>query len=276
MLKKIILLPELPGLRRILENSFLRQQGFEFMECGNGAQAFSIIEEKDPLLVILALDMDKLCGDECCRQIKNDPFLRATPVALVVRPGHERDLARGHAAGCDSHIYSPLDETQVLDVVCRLLRIVDRATPRVNARFSLQFGLSPPVYHDGVALNVNCGGLFIATPQQLPVDTLVELELYLLPQTAPLSCRGRVAWVNHPEWMKSPSLPPGMGVQFVDPPDAVVRVVRTHIEKASCRPCRWLICLFASVQKIPASDPYSPDFQTVPEIGPGLRLFAFS
>jgi hypothetical protein len=24
-----------------------------------------------------------------------------------------------------------------------------------------------------------------------------------------------VAWVNHPEWIKTPSLPPGMGLQFV-------------------------------------------------------------
>jgi len=233
MHKKIILLPELPELRRILENSFLRQQGFEFMDCGNGARAFSIVEEKDPLLVILALDMDELRGDECCRQIKEDPFLRLTPVALIIRPGRERDLARSTAAGCDSHIYSPFDEDQVFDVVCRLLRIIERATPRVSVRFFLQFGLNPPVYHDGVALNVNCGGLFIATENQLPVDTLIELELHLLPQAAPLNCRGRVAWVNHPEWMKSPGLPAGMGVQFVDPSETVVRAVRAHIEAAS-------------------------------------------
>ncbi|WP_432821763.1 response regulator [Trichloromonas sp.] len=233
MLKKLILLPDLPELRRILENSFLRQQGFEFLACGNGARAFALVEEKDPLLVILGLDMEELRGDDCCRQIKGDPFLRATPVALVVRPGHERDLARVKSSGCDSQISAPFDETQVIDTVCRLLRIVERATPRVNARFSLQFGLTPPVYHDGVALNVNGGGLFIETSRPLPVDTLVGLELHLLPEAAPLTCRGRVAWVNHPEWMKSPGLPAGMGVQFVDPPETVMRAVRVHLEAAS-------------------------------------------
>ena len=233
MLKKIILLPELPELRRILENSFLRQQGFEFMDCGNGAMAFSLVEEKDPLLVILSLEMADLNGDECCRQIKKDPFLRSTPVALVIQPDQERDFALRKETCCDSYIHAPFDEKQVFDVVCRLLRIVERATPRVSIRFSLQFGVTPPGFHEGVALNINCGGLFIATENQLPADTLVELALYLLPQAAPLSCRARVAWVNHPEWMKSPDLPPGMGVQFVDPPETVIRAVRTHIETAS-------------------------------------------
>ena len=230
MLKKIILLPKLTELRRILENSFLRQQGFEFMECGSGAKAFSIIEEQDPLLVILALDLDELQGDECCRQIKKDPLLRSTPVALVIRSGQENDMKSSQEAGCDSHIYIPFDETQVLDAVCRLLRIVERATPRVSARFSLQFALNPPVYHEGVAFNINCGGLFVATLLQLPVNTLIALELHLFPQAAPLRCRGRVAWVNHPEWMKCPGFPPGMGIQFVEPSEAVVRAFRTYIE----------------------------------------------
>jgi CheY-like chemotaxis protein len=233
MLKKIILLPAIAELYRILENSFLRNQGFEFIDCGSGAKAFSIIEENDPLLVILALDMEDFPGDECCRQIKNDPFLRSTPVALVVGLGREADLERGQTAGCDGHIYVPFDEAQVLDVVCRLLRITDRASSRVKARFSLQFALNPPVYHDGVALNLNCGGLFIATPMQLPVDSPLAMELHLAPSSAPVKCCGRVAWVNHPEWMKSPTLPPGMGVQFVDPPEALGRAVRAYIEASS-------------------------------------------
>ncbi len=230
MHKKIILLPEQPELRLILENSFLRKQGVEFIECENGARAFSIVEEKDPLMVFLDLDADELCGDECCRQIKKDPFLRSTPVALVVRSDRQRDLNRVQAAACDSHVHVPFEETQVLDAVCSLLRIVERATPRVNSRFTCLFGLGLRDYEDGVVENVNCGGLFIATPRQFPVDTLIDLELDLHPPAAPLICRGRVAWVNHPEWRKSTNLPSGMGVQFLEPTKSFLRAVRAHIE----------------------------------------------
>ncbi|MBE0599434.1 MAG: PilZ domain-containing protein, partial [Desulfuromonadales bacterium] len=63
--------------------------------------------------------------------------------------------------------------------------------------------------------NLSTGGLFLAASHLFPVDTPLMLE-FCLPPGDSVSCQGRVAWVNHPEWIKNPGYPAGMGVQFLD------------------------------------------------------------
>jgi Tfp pilus assembly protein PilZ len=67
-------------------------------------------------------------------------------------------------------------------------------------------------------LNINAGGIFIHTEQLLPVNAEVVVEFALPQRPQGIRCRCRVAWVNHPEWVKMPRLPAGMGVQFIDLP----------------------------------------------------------
>lgn len=234
MLKKHLLLSDSPDLLNILESSFLSRQGFRFTVAANGAQAFEYVEERDPLLAILTQEMPGLNGYECCRRIKCDPFLRATPVALVVRQGVDRDYEKCREVGCDGLIYTPFESKQVVDVVCRLLNITERGEVRVSTRFSLVYGVGPRVINQGVAVNLNRGGVFIEADRQFPVDSMVEMELLLPEEEKPVQCRGRIAWVNHPEWVKNPSLPHGMGVRFIDLSERATRAIARHIEEKMC------------------------------------------
>ncbi len=234
MLKKHLLLSDSPDLLHILERSFLSRQGFRFTVAANGAEAFEFVEESDPLLAVFTQDMQNMNGYECCRQIKSDPFLRSTPVALVVRQGVDQDYEKCRAVGCDGLIYTPFDSKQVIDVVCRLLNITERGEARVSTRFSLLYGMGPRVINEGVVVNLNSGGLFIEAERQFPVESMIELELILPEEEKPVQCRGRIAWVNHPEWIKNPSLPQGMGVRFVDLSARATRAIARHVEEKMC------------------------------------------
>lgn len=233
MLKKNILVPDDPAFREILESSFLQQQGFSFLAFHRLDQVIPLVEEEDPLLVVLPLDLEGLKGDDCCLRLKQDPLLRSTPVAMLVRSGFPVDLERGRAAGSDRYLYLPLDATQTVNTLCRLLRIVERAAARVDARFSLQFGALSAIFYEGVALNINAGGMFVSTKRHFPVNTLLDLELHWSELNSVSRCRGRVAWVNHAEWMKSSHLPPGMGVAFVDPPPALLQLIQAYVDAVS-------------------------------------------
>jgi Tfp pilus assembly protein PilZ len=65
-------------------------------------------------------------------------------------------------------------------------------------------------------VNMSTGGMFIETPELVPVNTLLKVEL-MLPGSTPITCMGRVAWTNGPHTLKKQSLPYGMGIQFLTP-----------------------------------------------------------
>lgn len=231
MLTKKILLADDAELLRVLENSFFHRVGFSLLVAARAEQAQSLFEEQDPSLAILTLDLP---GDaeSFCRQVKRDPLLRTTPILMVVPAGREEEGVHcRQAGGCDDLLLRPIDGPQLLAAACRLLGIVDRTEPRVSARFLLQCGRDPRKLRPGRALNLNAGGLFVETDRLHPIHTLLTLEFTLPGSDLLLRCQARVAWVNHPEWVKAGSLPSGMGLQFVDLPDTAAEAVRACIEQ---------------------------------------------
>lgn len=226
MRRKKILLTDDAELLQILENSFFRRAGFTLLVAESGEQAFEIIEEQDPVLAILALELPDWSGDAVCRRVKKDAVLRSTPVILVVPPGREEAVACCREAGCDDILRRPIDSEQLLAAACRVLNIIERDAPRFELHFPALCGRDPRKLRPGRVLNINTGGLFIETDRLAPVDTLLTIEFTLPGQTSPIRCKGRVAWVNHPEWVKTSLLPGGMGIQFLDLAEEAAAAVR--------------------------------------------------
>jgi len=213
---KRILLPDDPELLRALKASFFGRSGFVLIVAENEQQAFELIEEQDPALAIFNLDQPGLNGDECCRRVKSDSFLRDTPIILMLHPGSNQEVKRCEEAGCDGILYKPINADELMSTACRLLNISRRGVPRVEVRLHLRWGKDIHNLRPGRILNLNRSGAFISAAKLHPVDTIVNLEFSLNDSDHPLRCKGRVAWVNHPEWVKTNHLPTGMGVQFLD------------------------------------------------------------
>ena len=214
MFAKRILLSNHPDILRPMEASLFHRDGFSLLIANDGRQAFEIIEEHDPALAILDLEMMHEGGDYCCRRVKRDPILRHTPVILVAQREGEDVVQRCREAGCNEIIFKPIDPQSLVSAACRLLRITERRAPRVDLALPAHVGRSSRRLRPGTIRNLNGGGAFIETERLLPVDTEVVLE-FLLPGTGmQVQARCRVAWVNHPEWLKATRLPVGMGLQF--------------------------------------------------------------
>lgn len=222
MVRKRILLANDPELLRTLKDSFFGRSGFALIVAESEQQAFELIEEQDPGLAIFNLEQPGLRGDICSRNVKSDPILRGTPIILVVPPGAEKDLTRCREAGCDRILYKPIDPDELMNAACQLLNIVKRGAPRVDVSLPLRCGSDLRNLRPGRILNLNIGGAFISTDKLFPVNTIFTTEFSFSGSDHTLCCKGRVAWVNHPEWIKTTKLPAGMGVQFLDlaPEDA--------------------------------------------------------
>jgi len=225
MVKKKILIPNDEELEQLLDRSFLHRETFEFLIAHDGSEAMHLIEEHDPALAILDLDMEGLSGDDCCREVKNDPFLSDTPMALIATSAHPTTLERCQASGCDAVLTKPLDKNQLLGILCQLLDIELRGEPRVPVDLKARLRRDQNRTHDVQVLDLNHGGLFLHTLWLRPAGTQLDLQLFAPERNGSLQCAVEVVWVNHQEWIKAHRLPVGMGVKFIDPAPEFARII---------------------------------------------------
>ncbi len=214
--KKIVLSND-AVLLTILQNSFFQREGFDMVLVQDGQTGFQTVEAEEPTLAVFDLVHLGEHALECCRAIKKDPLLSVTPVLLVLPDRFDEGLADAcWDAGCDAVVHRPLAADRFLDAACGLLGISRRLARRFPVNFQLAFMDSKQKKHVGSCVNLNSGGMYLATETLFPVDTPLTIDFTLPGFQTALKCSVRVAWVNHPEWRKKNSMPCGVGVEFVD------------------------------------------------------------
>lgn len=228
----VVLLTDDHELNVAIKDSFFQRAGFEVYQVKSGEDAFDAVSRLRPILVILALDMPGDNGDVICRRIKEDNSLRSTPVALMAHYEDEVERKRCHEAGCDEILRRPLSTKQILAASYRMLKVVvDRFGFRGVVQFQGLCGPDDDSLLDCSILNLSSGGAFIASNKLRPVDSDVQLEFALPGQPQPIRCRGRVAWLNHPEWSRTPQLPVGYGIQFDNMPQEIRTIIEEFIHE---------------------------------------------
>ena len=214
--KKIVLSKE-PVMLTILQNSFFQREGFAMIPVQDGQTGFQAVEAEAPTLAVFDIAELGVQALECCRLIKQDSLLLTTPVLLILPDNAEEELAdQCWDAGCDAVVHRPLAAARFLDAACGLLGISRRLARRFPVSFHLEFVDDKLGKYSGSCINLNTGGMFLATETLYPVDSRLTVEFALPGFAGLLRHPVRVAWVNHPEWRKKSVYPCGMGLQFLD------------------------------------------------------------
>ena len=224
-----ILLPDEETIVNILKNSFLYRSGFTFLTVKTGDDLINQIEEHDPVLVVLDAETVGLDSEECCKKIKACPVLRKTPVIMIVPKEIRNNSEICKDLSCEAVIGRPIDPQRFLTTASHLLGIFDRAAPRIETFLVVSCGADLDELHQGWIRNVNTGGCFIETTELLPIDYRINIQFSPEDNDDLICCRARVAWVNHPEWIKCEQLPAGMGVQFIDLDEKTAERLQTYL-----------------------------------------------
>jgi uncharacterized protein (TIGR02266 family) len=199
-----------------LEKTFLQREDIELVVARDGEEALAAIRRERPDLILLDLYMPGMDGDEVCREVKADPLLRATPVLMVTSAGRDDERARCEHAGSEGILTKPINRHLFLDAVRGRLSVAERGAHRVPARLQVRFGPGGGHVLTDFTVNVSTGGVFIETSQRFAAGDPLQTSFVLPEREKPVSCRSRVAWVNTAEQPTTPTLPPGIGVQFLD------------------------------------------------------------
>jgi uncharacterized protein (TIGR02266 family) len=218
------------------EKTFFNRDDFQLLSARSGLEALRIVREENPELVFMDLYMPDMDGDRCCHTIKSDKVLRDIPIIMVTAGADEDDFERCWQAGCDDIITKPINRHYFIAIIRKYLPLPLRKAPRFTARLRVHFGPNPQQLLTEYSVNVSTGGLFIETLNLLPLGTPLMIEFILPEQDKTIQSDGKVAWLNHPEMMKNPNLPVGMGLQFLNISFDDMNAIREFIKKEALLP----------------------------------------
>jgi len=108
--------------------------------------------------------------------------------------------------------------------------------PRYKARIAIFNGAYQKELLTDYSVNMSSGGLFIETDKILAVDMELIIKFKLPDTDTIISCKARVAWTNEPGALKKPSLPPGMGLQFIDLSLDALHFIRAFLDRGDLIP----------------------------------------
>ena len=109
---RIVVIADDESSIRLLVHATIESDDFVVMEASNGAEAWALIQQHKPGLVLLDVQMPGRSRLEVLRLIKADPELKATRVILLTSKAQETDVEVGLMAGADFYLtkpFSPLD-----------------------------------------------------------------------------------------------------------------------------------------------------------------------
>ncbi len=117
-MKKILVVDDEPGVRKLV-SSYLKKEGFEILEAGDGAAALSLARRQRPDLVVLDLMLPEIDGLEVCRILRNesDAF-----VIMLTAKAEETDMLVGLGLGADDYLVKPFSPRELVARVKAVLR----------------------------------------------------------------------------------------------------------------------------------------------------------
>lgn len=108
----------------------LGSAGHEVALAPDGLSALSMIQEREPDLLVLDLVMPGMSGFEVCRAVKRNPFTARIPVLMLTARGDVEHKVAGFEAGADDYLPKPFDPRELRARVVALLRLVRREGDR--------------------------------------------------------------------------------------------------------------------------------------------------
>ena len=122
--KKILITDDDPVFRDIAATAF-RENGFEPLQAGDGAEALSTLKVEPVALLVLDLDMPVMDGFKVIEAVRGNSRTRFLPIIVVTGRDGVEDIKRAYQLGATSFTVKPVDWALLLYHVQFVLRAND-------------------------------------------------------------------------------------------------------------------------------------------------------
>jgi two-component system response regulator ResD len=128
----VLVVDDEPFVRDVVVR-YLRREGFETLEAGDGDTARALVETGDPQLVVLDLMLPGTDGLALCRWIRSRGDL---PVIMLTARGEPADRIVGLEVGADDYVSKPFSAREL---VMRVKAVLRRSLPPETPQEPLSF-----------------------------------------------------------------------------------------------------------------------------------------
>jgi two-component system, cell cycle response regulator DivK len=227
--KRFILLVDGNAKNLISTGMLLQRLGYDVYVSNSAEDALEIMAGAPPRLVIADLLLPKMNGIELLTRIKQEPATRSVPVILQTSLADPKVEELCLSYGCASFLRKPVEPDSLYSAIQHATEVMPRNYLRLRtflpadvAGRSASGGTGTPEVI--TALSENGMYLRTLTPREInsvhPVAFMVERSL--------IRVRGEVLYAF--SMHKGPFNEPGMGMKFVDIPDADRERIRSFIK----------------------------------------------
>lgn len=110
---------------RLIERT-LSKKGYDVTTATSGKDAFLVLKETKPDLILLDVTMPEMDGYEVCSRLKENEETSFIPVIFVTALRDEQDKAKAFAVGAADYIVKPIQRDQLLNAVAKHLETKSR------------------------------------------------------------------------------------------------------------------------------------------------------
>jgi putative two-component system response regulator len=139
----ILVVDDLPENRELLL-AHLEDLGYDVREARDGVEALEAVDELEPDLILLDVDMPRLDGISVCERLKRHPVRRLIPIVILTASNDRDTRLRGIAAGADDYLSKPFDANELL-IRTRVLLRERELNQRLDATEDVLFALARAV-----------------------------------------------------------------------------------------------------------------------------------
>jgi len=116
------LLVEDNAVNRRLAGFLLRSQGYQVSEATSAQEAFEMLKNDSPNLIVMDIQLPGMDGLEITKTLKQDPATANIPVIAVTSYAMKGDREKALAAGCSGYVTKPIDKTIFLAEISQHLK----------------------------------------------------------------------------------------------------------------------------------------------------------
>src|SRR5215468_9204849 len=117
---RVLLVDDSRTVRKIVEQ-ILQRERIEVVSASDGLEAFAILVDAQPDLMLLDILLPRMDGYQVCQVVRHHPDFRDLPILLLSSKGSMVDRMRGKLAGSTDYISKPFDSAALLLTVQRYL-----------------------------------------------------------------------------------------------------------------------------------------------------------
>ena len=141
----ILMVEDEPAIREMV-SYVLDRSGFHVLEAENAQQAYTLVADKNPDLLLVDWMLPGQSGLDVVRRLRKDAPTAETPIIMLTARGEEFDRVRGLEYGADDYVVKPFSPREL---VARIQALLRRSAPHaVEAPVTQGLLTLDPVRHE--------------------------------------------------------------------------------------------------------------------------------